>query len=64
MWDRRVVDKVEEYTVAYSFKNVEDNFKWACRKFFYGRRLLGYKAGGTCLGALVVASTFPSERSG
>jgi hypothetical protein len=33
MWDRRVVEKVEEYvgryTLALSLRNVEDNFSWA-----------------------------------
>jgi len=33
MWDRRVVEKVEEYvgryTLALSFRNAEDNFSWA-----------------------------------
>jgi hypothetical protein len=32
MWDRRVVEKIEEcvgrYTIACSFKNVDDNFVW------------------------------------
>ncbi|KAG6652322.1 hypothetical protein CIPAW_06G176400 [Carya illinoinensis] len=36
IWDRRVVEKMEEfireYTVACSFRSVEDNFMWA---FFY-----------------------------
>jgi exonuclease III len=33
MWDRRVVEKVEDYvgryTLALSFRNAEDNFSWA-----------------------------------
>jgi hypothetical protein len=33
MWDRQVVEKVEEcvgrYTIAYSLRNIDDNFVWA-----------------------------------
>jgi hypothetical protein len=33
MWDRRVVEKIEEcmdeFSIAVSFKNVEDQFYWA-----------------------------------
>ncbi|KAG6660373.1 hypothetical protein CIPAW_03G101600 [Carya illinoinensis] len=29
MWDKRVMEKMEEYIVACSFKMVEDNFMWA-----------------------------------
>lgn len=33
IWDKRVVEKIEvcvkEYVVAYSFKNIEDDFTWA-----------------------------------
>ena len=34
MWDSRVVEKLEEavghYSVSCKFKNVGDNFEWAC----------------------------------
>lgn len=33
MWDKRVVKKIEEFlgefTVAYTFRNVDDQFSWA-----------------------------------
>lgn len=29
MWDRMVVEKMEEFLGAYSFKSVVDNFMWA-----------------------------------
>lgn len=33
MWDRRVVEKIDEcagaFSMATSFRNVEDNFEWA-----------------------------------
>jgi hypothetical protein len=49
MWDRRVVEKVEEcvaeFDVASSFRNVEDGFSWAFvgvygPNFDYDRRYL------------------------
>jgi hypothetical protein len=41
MWDRRVVEKLEEcvgrYTVAYSFCNIGDNDSWAFGGVYWGR---------------------------
>jgi hypothetical protein len=46
MWDRRVVEKREEcmecYTLACSFKNVENQFEWVFFFFFF----LGGGGGG------------------
>lgn len=28
MWDRKAMECLREFTVAYSFRNVKDNFSW------------------------------------
>jgi exonuclease III len=81
MWDRRVVEKIEEYvgefSVACSFRNVEDGFSWAFAGV-YGpnldgdRRLLWEELAGLlswwnlpwCIGGDFNITRFPSERSG
>ena len=81
MWDKRVVEKMEEfvgeYTVACSFKMVEDNFLWAFAGI-YGpnddttRQCLWEELAGvlswwelpSCIGGDFNLSRFPSERSG
>jgi hypothetical protein len=69
--NKRVVEKVEEcvgeYTVACSFRNVEDQFTWAftgvygpnydCDRRFLWMNWLGCSVGGTCHGALGEIST-------
>jgi hypothetical protein len=80
MWDRRVVEKREEcmgcYTLACSFKNVEDQFEWAFGGV-YGpngdveRRDLWEELAGLmsvweapwCIGGDFNIVRFPSERS-
>ena len=81
MWDKRVVEKIEdfvgEYSVACSFKSVEDNFLWAFASL-YGpnvdndRRLLWEELAGLhnwwnlpwCIGGDFKIIRFPNERSG
>jgi hypothetical protein len=55
MWDRRVVEKIEErvgeFTFACSFGNVDDNFSWAFAGVYspnvnYDRRSLGDEMAG------------------
>jgi exonuclease III len=80
MWDRRVVEKREEcvggYTLACSFKNVEDHFEWVFGGV-YGpngdveRRVLWEELAGLmsvwevpwCIGGDFNIVRFPSERS-
>jgi hypothetical protein len=72
IWDRRVVEKIEEcvgeYIVACSFINIEDGFFWAFigvygpnydrdKKGTYWRSCMVCLVGRTCCGALVEIST-------
>jgi hypothetical protein len=73
MWDKKVVEKIDEcvggvYTMAVTFRNVEDHFTWAFAggsmaliligiEDCFGTRWLICLVGGTCLGALWVIST-------
>jgi hypothetical protein len=70
MWDKKVVEKVDEcvgdYTLAVSFRNIVDQFVWAFAgvydpnsgsdRDFFGMSWLALSVGGTCCGAYGVIS--------
>lgn len=74
MWDSRVVEKVKEcvgeYTVACSFRNVENQFTWAfasvygpncdCDRSFLWDELVGLVYVRT-LGEITMPTRFPSD---
>ncbi|KAG2706801.1 hypothetical protein I3760_05G119000 [Carya illinoinensis] len=80
MWDIRVVEKmeyIEEYTVAYSFQNVEDRFRWTFARIYWltldsNRHLLWEELAGLhsswdipwCIGEEFNVVKIPSERWG
>jgi hypothetical protein len=67
MWDKRVIEKLDEaagyYSLSCKFRNVLDQFEWSftgvygpnwiAKDVFFGKSLQAYKAGGRFLGALV-----------
>ena len=80
MWDRRIVENIDEtvgrFSVSCKFKNVEDQFEWAFTSIYgpnsaHDRRLLWEELAGIhswsmpwCLGGDFNVVQFPSERSG